>query len=72
MDFPIQIKAVRMRLSIKYLKGHRSLSPNYVTFLSPGIVFTITNSVDSDEMLHCVAFHLSLHCLSKFPVYTRL
>ena len=29
-----------------------------------GIVFTLTNSVDSDKMLHCVAFHLGPHCQS--------
>ena len=29
--------------------------------------FTLTNSVDPDETPHYVAFHLSLHCLSKCP-----
>ena len=37
----------------------------YNIFLSLRIVFTLTNSVDPDEMLHSAAFHLSLHCLSK-------
>ena len=38
----------------------------YDVFLSLRIVFTLTNSVDPDEMPHCVAFHLDLHCLSKY------
>ena len=32
-------------------------------FLSIKIVFTVTNSLDPDEMLHTAAFHLGLHCL---------
>ena len=32
--------------------------------LSLRIVLTLTNSVDSDEMLHYTAFHLGLHCFS--------
>ena len=31
------------------------------------IVFTLTNSVDPDEMPHNAAFHQVLHCLSKYP-----
>ena len=27
------------------------------------IVFIVANTVDTDEMPHSVAFHLSLHCL---------
>ena len=27
------------------------------------ILFTLTNSVDPDEMQHYAAFHLGLHCL---------
>ena len=27
---------------------------------------TFTNSVDPDEMQHCAAFHLGLHCLQKY------
>ena len=41
------------------------------------IFFTITNSVDPDEMQHDAAFHLGLHFLSEcpfmgFPVYKGL
>ena len=30
------------------------------------IIFTLTNSVDPDEMQHYAAFHLGLHCLQKY------
>ena len=30
------------------------------------IVFILVNSAESDGMLHCVAFHLGLHCLPKY------
>ena len=36
-------------------------------FLSNNILFTFTNSVDPDEIQHYAAFHLSLHCLQKYP-----
>ena len=35
-------------------------------FLSENI-FTLRNSVDPDEMPHSAAFHLSHHCLEKYP-----
>ena len=47
--------------------GHRLAFPNYDILLSRMIDFTLTNSVDPDEMLHNAAFHLGLHCLSKYP-----
>ena len=30
-------------------------------------LFAFTNSVDPDEMPHNAAFHLGLHCSSKYP-----
>ena len=33
------------------------------SFLSEYIFFTLTNSVDPDEMLHDAAFHLGIRCL---------
>ena len=39
MDFPIQIKAIRMGLSIIYFKGHRLAFPNNDVFLSLRIAF---------------------------------
>ena len=29
--------------------------------------FILTNSADTDEMLHSLASHLDLHCLLKYP-----
>ena len=47
--------------------------PNYDIFLSLRIIFTLTNSVNPDEMPHDVAFHQGFHCLSStclaVPVY---
>ena len=34
--------------------------------MSLKIVCILTNSADPDEMLPYVAFHLGLHCLSKY------
>ena len=67
MDFPIQIKAIGWDHPLHVLRGHRVPYPNYDVFLSLRIVFTLTNSVDPDEMPHYAAFHLGLHCLSKYP-----
>ena len=50
MDFHIQIKAIRMELSIIYFKGLQVVFPNNDVFLSVRIVFTLTISVDPDEM----------------------
>ena len=69
IDFSIQLKAIRMRLSIIYFKGsHRSVFLNNDDFLSPGIVFTLTNSIDPEEMPHYVAFYLGLHLLSEYQL----
>ena len=35
-------------------------------YLSLKIVFILANSADLDEMLPYAAFHLGLHCLSKY------
>ena len=40
---------------------------NYDLFLSLKLVLTLANSADPDEMQHTAAFHLGLHCLSKYP-----
>ena len=55
-----------MGLSIYILWGHKSVFPNYGVFLTLGIIFTVTNSEDPDEMLHYAAFHLRLHCLAEY------
>ena len=35
-------------------------------FISLSIDFVLANSADPDEMPYYVAFHLGLHCLSKY------
>ena len=38
------------------------------TFLNvPSNVLILANSAEPDEMQHYAAFHLGLHCLSKYP-----
>ena len=39
-----------------------------IAFFCLKICFTFTNSVDPDEKQHYAAFHLGLHCLSKYPL----
>ena len=34
-----------------------------IVFLSLKIDFVLANNVDTDELTHCVAFHLGLHSL---------
>ena len=50
------------------LRDHRSAFPIMKYFFLWRFFFTLTNSVDPDEMPHHVAFHLGLHCLSKYRV----
>ena len=33
------------------------------------LLFLFSNSEYSDEMLHCAAFHLGLHCLPKMHIH---
>ena len=48
------------------LRSYRFNFQRFIVFLSLKIDFVLANSED-DEMLHNVAFHLGLHCLSKYP-----
>ena len=36
-------------------------------FFHRRFVLILANSEDPDEMQHCAAFHLCLHCLPKYP-----
>ena len=45
------------------LKKTFSSFSNYI-FLHEGFLI-FTNSADPDEMQHCAAFHLGLHCFQK-------
>ena len=57
VNFLIQIKAIRVAIAL-YFNGF----PSYDVSPSLKIAFTLTSSVNSDEMPHHVAFHLGLHC----------
>ena len=63
-DFPIQIW-YGWNFSLYILRGQRLEFPNNV-FISRMNVFISLNSEDPDEMQHYAAFHLGLHCLSKY------
>ena len=44
------------------MKSHWD-SPLYISRGVEDLFFTLTNSVNVDEMKHYAAFHLGLHCL---------
>ena len=67
LDCPINIHTVRMGWSIIQIRVHMvNYSNNYV-LQSQESVFNLANSAGPDEMPHFAAFHLSLHCVSKYP-----
>ena len=47
-------------------RSHRLEFPNEAVPQSLKIVLILANSVDTEEMLHSVAFPLGLHCLPKY------
>ena len=59
MNFPIHCPLCTLR-------GHRYNFLNYDVFLSLEAVLILANSADPDKMQHYAAFHLGLHCLSKY------
>ena len=66
MDFPIHIDAISMGLTIVHFKGSQGEFLSFDDFLSLQVVSILINSADPYEMQHCAAFHLGLHCLSKY------
>ena len=54
MEFPRQIKAIGMGLSILYFRYHRSAFPTYFVVLSLRIVFVYTSSVQHMMKCHIV------------------
>ena len=65
MNSQLHINAIRMGLSIGYLKGHRLKFPHYNVCMSLKIGLTLANSNDPDEMQHYAAFHPGLHSIRK-------
>ena len=47
-------------------RGHRLIFFYKNGIISLKINFDLANSVDPDEMLYFVAFHLGLHCFPKY------
>ena len=67
MGFYIKYEKVMSGWSIVYIEGSQVvISPQNIVCLSLKIDFASANSVDQDEMLHYVAFHLGLHCLPNY------
>ena len=62
MDSSFWFDAIDFGWSIVYIEGSQVVFPNNSEYLSLKIVFVLANSVDPDEMLHYVAFHLRLNC----------
>ena len=42
---------------------------NYDIFLSVKVVLILANSANPDQMQHCAAFDLGLHCLPKHLIW---
>ena len=61
---PLQVRLTQKKIYSHFLFLRVPLFVIYFTkiFLSLTIAYINTNSVDSDEMLHYAASHLSLHC----------
>ena len=66
IEFPIKFDTVKSGWSIIYIEGPQVIISTKIVFLSLKIYFVLANSVDPDEMLQYAAFHLGLHCLSKY------
>ena len=66
MDYTILIDTIRMELSILYFKGLSVKSSIKWCISVHEDWFISANSADPDEMPPYAAFHLGLHCLSKY------
>ena len=60
---------VKSGWSVVYIEGSKAIISKKIIFLSVKINSVLTNSADPDEMQHCVAFHLGLHCLPMYPFW---
>ena len=65
MEFSIKLHAIKSGWSIVYIEGLQIIISKNCTSLI--INFVSENSEDPYEMPHNVAFHLGLHCLTKYP-----
>ena len=68
MEFSIKLHTIYSGWSIVYNEESQGNDfTKNILFLSLKMDFVLANSADPDEMPHCVAFHLGLHCLPKYP-----
>ena len=73
MDFPIQIAAKRMGLPILYFGVTcRHFKIKICTSVSEYCIYHSKYLAKPDELQHYAVFHLGLHCLPNYPVYTRV
>ena len=70
MEFSINFNIVKLGWSIIYIEGSLVIISEKCIF-SLKIDFVLANSADSYEMQHYAAFHLDLHCLTKY-LFRRL
>ena len=69
MEFPIKFDTVKSGWSIIFIEGSQVIIFRkilYYNVFSLKINFVLPNSADPDELPHYAAFHLGLHCLSKY------
>ena len=72
MGFSIQLHTIRTGSSIVCIEGSQVIISKQYCIFSMMINSVSANSAYPDEMPHYAAFHLGLHCLSKFPDFKRL
>ena len=67
MEFSIKLHSIKSGWSIAYIEGSHDIISQKVCISFPKTVLVLANCADPDEMQHYAAFHLGLHCLSKYP-----
>ena len=51
----------------EHIKGSEAINSKMRCTSVPEAFFILANNTNPDEMPRSVAFHLGLHCLSKYP-----
>ena len=46
----MRIDSIEMAVSILYFRGHRPETQNYASFISPRLIFTLTNGAHHGDM----------------------
>ena len=66
MDSSFWFDTINLGKSVAHIWGCQvKIFKKYRILLSEDL-FSFIDSVDPDEMQHCAAFHLGLHCLQKY------